>query len=128
MSIRTRYLASVSCLLVLMVVTSSVAQQKGSKDEFMQKKLEQSQRILEGLTTDNFELIAANAKAMSTLTALEKWLGADTPEYQAQLKMFQLANQELVRNAEEQNLDGAALAYVQLTLTCVNCHKQLRVK
>ena len=28
--------------------------------------------------------------------------------------------------AAEGNLDGAALKYVELTLSCVNCHKHVR--
>jgi hypothetical protein len=32
----------------------------------------------------------------------------------------------LIRQADKENLDGAALAYVQLTLSCVNCHKVVR--
>ncbi len=37
-----------------------------------------------------------------------------------------LANREIVRQAENKNIDGVALAYSQLTLSCVNCHKLLR--
>jgi len=32
----------------------------------------------------------------------------------------------LVQKAKEKNLDGAALAYVDMTLTCVKCHKHMR--
>ena len=43
-----------------------------------------------------------------------------------QLQIFQNANQQMIRMADDENLDGAALAYVQLTLSCVNCHKIVR--
>ena len=33
---------------------------------------------------------------------------------------------DLVKKATEKNLDGAALAYVEMTLTCVKCHKHVR--
>jgi hypothetical protein len=32
----------------------------------------------------------------------------------------------MVKMAKDKNLDGAALAYVQLTMSCVNCHKYVR--
>jgi hypothetical protein len=46
--------------------------------------------------------------------------------YQTQLQVFRFASNELVRLAEEKNLDGASLAYTQMTISCVNCHKFLR--
>ena len=33
---------------------------------------------------------------------------------------------ELIRHSNEKNLDGATLAFTQMTLSCVNCHQQLR--
>ena len=36
------------------------------------------------------------------------------------------ANEQLIAEANANDLDGATLAYVQLTLSCVNCHKLVR--
>lgn len=33
---------------------------------------------------------------------------------------------EIVRQAKKDNVDGTALAFTQLTISCVNCHKHLR--
>ena len=92
----------------------------------MRSKLEHSKNILEGLATEDFQAISKGAKAMRNLTVLEKWFRADTPRYKAQLNAFWFANDALVQAADEKNLDGAALAYTQLTISCVNCHKQVR--
>ncbi|MBC8351207.1 MAG: cytochrome c [Planctomycetes bacterium] len=45
-----------------------------------------------------------------------------------QLKTFEFSVNELVRNAEDKDLDGATLAFTQMTISCVNCHKELRKK
>ncbi len=71
-------------------------------------------------------MISLNAKTLQGLTQAEDWFQSDTTEYQAQLNIFKFANDELVRLAGEEDLDGASLAYMQLTLSCVNCHKHLR--
>ena len=42
------------------------------------------------------------------------------------LKSFQFPVNELVRNAEDENIDGAPLAFTQMTISCVNCHKAVR--
>ena len=87
----------------------------------MQKKLEYSEKILAGLAREDFEQISSNARSMYALNQIEKWVRG-TPEYRTQLKNFQNANERIIRMADEEKLDGAALAYVQLTLNCVNCH------
>lgn len=95
----------------------------------MQKKLEYSKNILEGLATEDFDLISKNAAEMRKLSAFEAFVRySDAPSYRTQLQVFDFANVELLRTAEEKNLDGAALAFTQSTLSCVNCHKALRDK
>jgi len=51
---------------------------------------------------------------------------ASRPEYRTQLRLFEFADRELIRAAAEKNLDAATLAYNQLTVSCVNCHKIVR--
>ncbi len=99
------------------------------KDEsLMRKKLEYSQRILEGIATADFQLIRKNAEAMQELARSKEFSPAKSPEYRAQFLMFDFANSELLRLAKEENLDGAALAHTQLTLSCVKCHQQIRAR
>jgi len=93
---------------------------------WMQKKLEYSEKILAGLAREDFEQIGKNARSMKALTQMEKWVRG-SGEYRSQLQIFQNANEQLIRMADDEKLDGAALAYVQLTLSCVNCHKAVRV-
>jgi hypothetical protein len=93
---------------------------------WMKRKLEFSQNILAGLTESDFEKIRLNAAAMSVLGHLEKWSRGDQPDYKKQVVCFDIANQELIRQAKDKNLEGTALAYNQLTISCVQCHKIVR--
>jgi cytochrome c556 len=63
---------------------------------------------------------------MNDLNQFEKFFRARTPEYREQLQVFDTANKALVRQAEHENLDGATIAFMQLTTSCVNCHKIVR--
>jgi hypothetical protein len=94
----------------------------------MRKKLEYSQRILEGIATADFKRIRQNAEAMQELARSKAFAPARSTEYRAQFLMFDFANLELIRLAKDENLDGAALAHTQLTLSCVKCHQQLRAR
>jgi hypothetical protein len=95
---------------------------------WMQHKLGASQRILEGMTRGDYEMIEKNAEGMRVMAYLEGWIRANSPEYKAQLHAFDYANGAIVRAAKEKNLDGVTLAYTQLTISCAQCHKIVRDK
>jgi len=101
-------------------------QEKEKSSRWMKRKLEHAQNILAGLTKADFDLIADNAKSMQFLGYLEKWERADQPAYKRQVVYFEMANQEVIRQAGEKNLAGVTLAYNQLTVSCVQCHKVVR--
>ncbi|HUY92256.1 MAG TPA: hypothetical protein VMV10_26180 [Pirellulales bacterium] len=123
-------------LLVAGVLAASIAvltlraEEKPSKEQsvsfWMQKKLEYSQKILAGLAEADYDSIAANAKAMNQLSHIEEFVRGRDEQYRHHLKTFDHVTHELARQAQEENIDGAALAYMELTLNCVNCHKHLR--
>ena len=95
---------------------------------WMRQKMSASQKILEGLTKEDFELIRVNAQAMQFMGYLESWARSDMPGYREQMQSFGFANGALVRAAKDKNLDGATLAYTQLAVSCVQCHKIVRGK
>jgi hypothetical protein len=93
---------------------------------WMRKKLEFSQAILGAITTADYEKIEENGKAMHKLSRVEGFIRRQTPGYQTQLRIFDESAAEIIRQAQRQNVDGAALAFTQMTISCVNCHKRLR--
>ena len=116
-------------LLMLVVFTTLMARGdetvEKDKSYWMKKKLEYAEKILSGLATEDFEAIGKTARSMSKLSVLENWTRKSEP-YRTQLKIFGYANDELIRMADDKNLDGCAVAYVQLTLSCINCHRVVR--
>ncbi len=120
--------------LALMTATLGMHPTRGGDNQepekqgsvWMKQKLGASQNILGGLTKADFDAIRMNAESMLFVGYLEKWVRADTPGYQNMMRDFEYANKALVRASREKNLDAATLGYVQLTLSCVNCHKVVR--
>lgn len=115
----------------LIPVATVNAQEKGeSKDQpmsfWMKKKLDYSQNILAGIAVADFDKIAENGEAMRGLSKVEGFFRRRTPGYTVQLQIFEQATEEIIRQANKDNVDGAALAFTQLTISCVNCHKHLR--
>jgi len=92
----------------------------------MRAKLEHSQKILEGLALRKHDQIAKSAKELVALSNAAEWQVFDTEDYLQHSKEFRRSAAALEKAAQERNLDGAALAYMDLTLKCVNCHKYVR--
>lgn len=94
--------------------------------DFMRKKLAHSQSILEGLTVDNLEQVATHAQQISLLSQAAAWQVLQTPEYSQRSTEFRRAADALTEAARKRNLDGATLAYLDVTTKCVSCHKYVR--
>lgn len=100
-----------------------------TRAEFMRLKLEYSKLVLEGLTLENYQTIVKNAQALKRLSEAAEWEVPTIPnagEYIVFTSEFQRLTDELARKAREKNMDGATLAYLRLTMNCVNCHKYVR--
>ena len=125
-------IGSIACFVLLATGDAAAvnAQEPGGKEQptsyWMQKKLEYSKNILAGITTADFDKVVENAQSMRRLSAIEGFIRGQTPGYRTQLQIFQEAADEIIRQGQKDNVDGAALAFTQLTISCVNCHKQLR--
>ena len=91
----------------------------------MQKKLEYSKTILDGLVTEDFEKILQGAKDLNRL-GKRKWLEHESAAYRTQNQVFWFTTGTLAMAAENKNIDGATLSYTQMTHSCVNCHKLIR--
>ena len=109
-----------------LLASSGLGQQRGDNREFMRAKLDHSQKVLEGLALEDFDMIAKHGQELSLLSLAASWQVLETMEYQQQSVEFRRAADALTEAAKKKNLDGAALAYVEVTMKCVNCHKYVR--
>lgn len=94
--------------------------------ELMRRKLENSQKVLEGVALNDFKLIDKHAEELLQISKAAEWKVRQTPEYELFSDEFRRKADGLIKNAREKNPDGAALKYVELTLTCVRCHQYVR--
>src|SRR5205823_639126 len=84
------------------------------------------QKVLEGIVTSDFKLIAKHADELIDLSKQAEWKVLKTPQYEVHSNEFRRSAETLIKNAKDKNLDAAALTYVEMTLTCVRCHKHVR--
>lgn len=93
---------------------------------FMRPKLQHSQKVLEGIVMKDFDMISKNARKLSLLSMDSSWQVIQKQEYFDRSREFQRTAYMLSQLADKNNLDGAALAYIQLTTQCFECHKYVR--
>jgi hypothetical protein len=113
-------------MLVGMVAAWDESQQEFKVRELMRRKLDFSHKVLEGIVVEDFEQIAQNADALGKLSLAAEWQVFPSAEYKRHSGDFRRITEELHQMALDHNLDGAALKYVEMTLSCVNCHKYVR--
>jgi hypothetical protein len=116
--------------VVLPALTGNAEPPKTDKDKMsalMRKKLEHSQKVLEGITTQDYKMISSNAEELVEISKEAEWKSAvKTPRYEIHSNDFRREAEDLIKAAKEKNVDAAAVAYVEMTLTCVKCHKHVR--
>ena len=95
---------------------------------WMRKKLDYSQDLLKGLALADFDAIKTSGAQMRLLNQVEGFVRRRNPRYTQHLKRFQSICNEIVREADAENLPGVTLAFNQLTVNCVNCHRSLRTR
>lgn len=93
---------------------------------FMRKKLEASSQILEGLTSEDAQLIIKGAKVLVEMSAAEKWQVQNNVMYRQFSGEFQRSAKILLEAAEKGNYDAAALKWIDTTMKCIECHKYVR--
>jgi hypothetical protein len=92
----------------------------------MRDKLTYANKALEGLSVEDFNKVAESAEMMRIISKAASWYVIDNDEYARLSKNFQEQAADMERHAKEKNLDAAALDYMRISLTCVQCHKYMR--
>lgn len=93
---------------------------------FMQRKLNDAREIVAGLATEDYQKISKASQDMMLLSHEADWNVFQTPEYLRMSSEFRGSAERLRDVADAGNLDGATLAYFEVTLNCVRCHKYVR--
>jgi hypothetical protein len=92
----------------------------------MQRKLTHAQKLLEGIAMADFAKLTAATDELTACVQEASWRAANSPKFETHSNSF-LKNLDAIKKAAKaKNVDAAALAYVDMTLTCVKCHQQVR--
>lgn len=99
---------------------------KDATQALMQRKLKESHKALEGLALNDLKKVAASADELIEISKAAEWKVLKSAEYELHSNEFRRRVEQMAKAARDKNLDGATLAYVEVTMTCVRCHKHVR--
>lgn len=120
-------IAVVSALAVALVASPAAPQPAPNQvSEFMRAKLPHTQKILEGLATEDFEMILKHSQNVALMSQAAMWQVLQTPEYNQQSLEFRRTADAVANAARNKNLDEATVHYLSMISKCVQCHKYVR--
>lgn len=94
--------------------------------KFMRKKLDASSSVLEGLCTEDLQLVADGAEILMAMSREEQWRVSNDGMYRRYSREFINAVEELQKEAEDNDMNGTSLAWVNVTMKCLKCHEWVR--
>ncbi|HXV64476.1 MAG TPA: hypothetical protein VEK15_27510 [Vicinamibacteria bacterium] len=112
--------------LTVAAVLAFSSGQEGPTRKLMEAKAGYAHRLLDAVVQDDFEAIRDQAFRLRAVAETADWRVVDTPEYTRASDAFVGATERLLDAARESNGDAAALAYLDITLECVHCHRYIR--
>jgi hypothetical protein len=115
-------------IALVSLATSQTEREAKPSQEIMWKKLDLAHDSLDAIALDDFEALEAYASDLSSLSLSAGLALTETEGYRRQSREFREAAQALLRAARKRDTEEAALAYVDLTLRCLGCHRALGEK
>jgi cytochrome c556 len=108
--------------LPLLVVTAQTATQD-PVESLMKAKSGYAHRLLDAVVLAEFETVRDQAFRLKAVAGTADWNVMDTPEYVRESEAFIRATDRLLQSAGSKNPEAVALAFVEVTLSCVHCHR-----
>ena len=94
--------------------------------KFMRQKLHASNQILEGLCTEDLEMVSDGSDTLMKMSGEEKWRVSNDIMYRRYSTEFMHAVEELQKEAKDNDMNGTSMAWVNVTMKCLKCHEWVR--
>ena len=118
--------ACLGVVILIVAATTVGSAQRPNLGELMREKLMHAERLVGAVVLGNHGQVAQSAAELVRLSEATTWSPLQTPQYLNHASQFRVAAQTLADEARDRNTDGVSLAYMEMTLSCVQCHKLVR--
>lgn len=118
--------AWVGAVILVLAATTIGSAQRPNLGELMREKLMHAEDLVGAVVLGNHARIEQSAAELVRLSEATTWSPLQTPQYLNHASQFRVAAETLADEARARDIDGVSLAYMEMTLSCVQCHKHVR--
>lgn len=93
---------------------------------FMLQKLDSTQKVMKGLTTDNMQLVIEGSEELLQITEEASWKVSRDAYYIHYSRDFKRIVRDLEDAAKRGSVEEATFAYTHATVACMACHRHVR--
>lgn len=111
---------------VVAVVAAAAVVTSQNEPTLMKAKAGYAHRLLDAVVQEDFAVIQDQAFRLKAVAETADWRASRSPELVPETDEFIRATDRLFQAAKEEDGDAVALAYMNVTLSCLHCHRQLR--
>jgi hypothetical protein len=115
-----------SSILILGLAPGTASQKIEPVTKVMTLKLDYTQKLLESIVKAEFDELDDLSFRLVALTGTEDWKVVRTEAYNRHTADFVRAVEAFRKAQDRKDIDEFAQAYVDMTLSCVRCHKYVR--
>lgn len=112
-------------LAIVLLTLPASADQTPQLSRVMREKLAHSQAILGAVVMSDWPALDRESRALFKAAQDPAWIILTAPEYLRYSDAFQDALHQLILASAKKDLDSAADAQIELTKSCVQCHRYL---
>ena len=118
-----------SAMVVAVVISVAGPTAQGARLQvLMQQKREYAREMLTAVALNDWSTLERLASGLLRLAEDPAWAPLTSPDYAEHSAAFLSATQSLLNAARQRDTVAAPLAHVSLTLSCVQCHQQVRLR
>jgi hypothetical protein len=114
--------------LSLLVLSALQATEQSPVESLMKAKAGYAHRLLDAVVLGELETVRDQAFRLKAVAETADWNVMETPEYVRESEAFLRATDRLLQSAGSGNPEAVALAYVDVTLSCVHCHRYVNAR
>lgn len=109
----------------ILAASKAVERPKATK-ALMYQKLNHAQLILQSLMIGDKKNLVSNLEQLKNLSVATTWYKSDNEDFQRYSGNFREAIDRMIEYEKKGNQEGVSMGYIQLTLSCMNCHEKMR--
>lgn len=123
---RTTLSLAMALALAGLTLTAVQPTEQGPTQNLMKAKRGYAHRLLDAVVAQDFDAVRDEAFRLKAVAETGDWNVLDTTEYVRESQAFIRATERLLDTAKERNGDAVALAYMDVTLSCIHCHRYVK--